>query len=66
VAKLTDPIRLAAYRDALGNWNVAGYIQFELTEEAHRWMKRELEDMTLKELKRLMFEYVAADGESMR
>jgi hypothetical protein len=37
VPPLTDPARLMAYRDALGNWNVRDYIQFELTEEAHRW-----------------------------
>ena len=61
--RLTDPTRLAAYRDALGNWNVSDFIQFELTEEAHRWIKRELDGVTLKEIKRLMYEYVAAGGE---
>ena len=60
---LTDPTRLAAYRDALGNWNVADYIQFELTTEARRWIKRELDGVTLKEIKRLMYQYVAAGGE---
>ncbi len=60
---LTDPERLAAYRDALGNWNVTDYIQFELTEEAHRWIRRELSNITLKEIGRLMYEHVAAGGE---
>ena len=59
---LTDPIRLAAYRDALRNWNVFGYIQFELTEEAIRWIKRELQGMTFKEIKQSMHEFVAAGG----
>jgi hypothetical protein len=63
VPPLTDPDRLAAYRDALGNWNVTGYVQFELTEEAHRWARRELDAIKLKELGRLMFEHVAAGGE---
>ena len=60
---LTDPIRLAAYRDALGNWNVGDYIQFELTLQARRWIKRELDGVTLNEIKRLMYEHVAAGGE---
>jgi hypothetical protein len=60
---LTDPDRLAAYRDALANWNVSKYNQFELTEEAHRWIRRELGNTTLKEIGRLMFAYVTAGGE---
>jgi hypothetical protein len=32
VPPLTDPDRLAAYQDALGNWNVTDYVQFALTE----------------------------------
>ena len=60
---LTDPDRLAAYKDALGNWNIRGYIQFELTEESHRWIRRELGDITLRDFGRLMCEYVAAGGE---
>jgi hypothetical protein len=63
VPPLTDPDRLAAYRDALGNWNVTDYIQFELTEQAHRWIRRELGDITLRDIGRLMHEYVAAGGE---
>ncbi|MCI0463154.1 MAG: hypothetical protein L0Z62_39915 [Gemmataceae bacterium] len=60
---LTDPTRLAAYRDALGNWKVTDYIQFDLTEEAYRWLRRELDNISLKEIGRLMCEYVAAGGE---
>lgn len=61
--RLTDPDRLAAYRDALGNWSVTGYIQFELDEQAKRWIERELGYIKNKDIKRLMYEYVAAGGE---
>lgn len=60
---LTDPDRLAAYRNALGNWNITDYIQFELTVQAHRWIRRELGSVTLKDIGRLMFEYEKAGGE---
>jgi len=60
---LIDPDRLAAYRGALSNWAVTGYIQFDLTEEAHGWIRRELGNITLKEIGRLMHEYIAAGGE---
>jgi hypothetical protein len=35
----------------------------KLTEESHRWIRRELGNITLKDLGRLMFEYVSAGGE---
>jgi hypothetical protein len=62
VPRLTDPDRLAAYQDALQNWSITDYIQFELTEEAHKWIRRQL-GITLKEVGRLMYEHVAAGGE---
>lgn len=63
MAPLTDPNRLAAYKDALGNWKYEGYIQFELTETAHKWFRREFNNLTLKEIGRLMFEYVTSGGD---
>jgi len=63
VPRLTDPIRLAAYREALGNWAVRGYVQFDLTEEALRWVESELSNRPLIEIGRLMYEHVAAGGE---
>jgi hypothetical protein len=60
---LTDPDRLAAYRDALSNWSVTDYVQFELTEEAHRWIQRGLGDIKYRDIGRLMYEYVATGGE---
>lgn len=61
--RLTDPDRLAAYRDALGNWSIAGYIQFELTEQAQRWIALELGYVKHREFGRLMYDYIAAGGE---
>lgn len=60
---LTEPTRLAAYRDALGNWNFTGYVQFELTEDAHRWLRRELDNISLRDIARLMHEYVGAGAQ---
>ena len=59
---LIDPDRLAAYKDALGNWAVTDYIKFKLSESAGRWIGREL-GIKQREIKRLMYEYVAAGGE---
>jgi len=63
VASLRDPDRLSAYSDALRNWEVSGYVRFELTEEAYRWVRRELNGVPLKDIGRIMFEHVASGGE---
>ena len=68
VASLTDPDRLAAYKDALSNWQFGdgswtSYIRFELSETAYKWVKANLGDITLKELGRLMHEYVDGGGD---
>jgi hypothetical protein len=63
MAPLTDPERLLAYKDALSNWAFAGYVEPELTEQAYLWIRRELGSFEIKELYRLMTEYVAAGGE---
>ena len=60
---LTDPDRLAAYRDALGNWAFEGYVSFELNENAQRWIERNLGTLEHREIKRLMYEFVATGGE---
>ena len=39
------------------------YIQFELTEESHKWIRRELGNITLRDIGRRMYEHVAAGGE---
>lgn len=61
--RLTDPDRLFAYMDALRNWSITDYVQFDLTEQAHGWIRRELGNVTLKDLARLMHEHVANGGE---
>ncbi len=63
MAPLTDPTRLEAYKDALSNWSFEGYIQFELTETAYRWIKQEFEGISLKEIGRLMHDFVEGGGE---
>ncbi len=62
MAPLADPTRLAAYKDAVSNWAIEGYIQFELTEQSYAWIRREL-DLPLRELKRLMHLHVAGGGD---
>ncbi len=63
MAPLTDPERLAAYKDALGNWSITDYIQYELTERAYKWIKRELHSIALRDISRLMFQFVSGGGE---
>lgn len=62
MACLTDPDRLTAYRDALGNWKVEGYIRFELTEHSHRWIEGHLGSTDYREIKQLMYEHVVVGG----
>jgi hypothetical protein len=60
---LTDPTRLRAYNDALANWAFEGFVRFELTPTAYAWIKRELDNVSLKDVARQMHEYVNAEGE---
>lgn len=62
MVKLTDDDRLRAYRDALSNWPYTGFVEFELTETAYKWLRRELEGITTRDLSRLMWEYVEGGG----
>lgn len=61
--RLSDPDRRFAYTDALSNWASHGYVVFDLTEESQRWVRRELDSITVREIARLMHEFVAAGGE---
>jgi hypothetical protein len=63
VAPLTDSDRLNAYKDALSNWQLAGYIEIEPNEAAYLWLRRELDGVSTRELGRLMYEYVLNGGE---
>ena len=62
MARLTDPDRLAAYLDALNNWAVDGCVSFDrFSKEGAKYL-REL-GAKQRELKELMYDYVAAGGE---
>jgi hypothetical protein len=63
MAPLTDSDRLNAYKDALKNWQFAGYIEYELNETAYRWLRSELDGVTTRELGRLMYDHVLNGGE---
>lgn len=62
MAPLTDPERLLAYKNALSNWQFGGYVNFNLTLQAHDWIRRELNNLPLRELARLIHEYVESGG----
>jgi hypothetical protein len=62
MAPLTDPDRLEAYKNALNNWRFEGYIEFDLTQQAHDWIRRELPNVSLREIVQLMHEYVESGG----
>jgi hypothetical protein len=62
MAALTDPERLQAYKNALSNWRFEGYVRFDLNQQAHDWIRRELRNVPLKELAQLMHEYVESGG----
>jgi len=63
VAFLTDPERLMAYRDAAANWQFEGFVCFQLNESAHKWLRIELDDVSTRELARLIAEFIAGGGE---
>jgi hypothetical protein len=53
---------LAIKNTLLANWKYSDYIQFELTEQSHRWIRTELDNVSLGEIKQLMYEYIFEDG----
>lgn len=63
MAPLTDPERFKAYKDAAANWRFEGFVSFQLSETAYRWLRTELDDISTKELARLICEYVHSGGE---
>ncbi len=63
MAPLTDEDRLRAYKDALSNWSYEGYVRFELTETAHKWLRTEFDSVTLQDLARRLWEHVNSGGE---
>ena len=63
MARLSDPDRLFAYTDALANWASHGYVEFNLSEDSYRWVRREFDAITLREIARLMHEFVGIGGD---
>jgi hypothetical protein len=59
---LIDPERLRAYQNALSNWSFEGYVRFELNHQAHDWIRRELENIPVRELAQLLYEHVESGG----
>ncbi len=62
MAPLKDEDRLRAFRNALSNWSYTGYVCFDLNETAYKWLRTKLDGVTLKELSRLMWEFVESGG----
>lgn len=56
MARLTDPILLGRYQQALRDWKLDGAI--ELIGRAHEGLRNTLEGVTVLEFKRSLFEYV--------
>jgi hypothetical protein len=57
---LTDPERSRCYLNALANWRYDGFIVFG--KDADRWFRAELPDHSHRELARLLYEHVKANG----
>ena len=53
-------VRLRCYRNALRNWNVAGYVRFK--EVAQQWLLGELGEYSLREIRRELHDYVDQGG----
>jgi hypothetical protein len=62
MAPLTDPERLLAFKNALSNWAFGGYIEFDLSEQSHTWIRCELRNTPLRDLALLMHQHVDAGG----
>jgi hypothetical protein len=57
---LTDPERSRCYLNALANWQFRGFVVF--LKDAVRWIRNELSEYSEKELSRLLYEHVEANG----
>jgi hypothetical protein len=62
VPPLTDPDRLAAFLDAMRNWAIRGYIEFDLSSTARKYVRETLGIGSLDELSRLMHQFVTTGG----
>jgi hypothetical protein len=62
MAPLSDPERLLAYRNALSNWSFSGYVEFDLTEQSHAWIRSELRNIPLRDVAELMHRHAESGG----
>ncbi len=62
MAPLTDPERLLAFKNALSNWAFSGYVEFDLTEQSHEWIRCELRNIPLREIAELMNQHAESGG----
>jgi hypothetical protein len=62
VALPEDPeVRVRCFRNAIRNWNVEGYIT--VTRRIEEWLKLELKEYSLREIKRILWEFSEAGGQ---
>jgi len=61
MARLTDPVILSCYRNALANWRFLGFVDF--TKLAQEWLQRELSGMLPRAFAELLHRYVRGGGE---
>lgn len=61
MATLTDPERLRHYPTAWRNWQYTGYVNW-VAGPASQWIQRNLPGFTLREVTRLISEYVVTGG----
>ncbi len=53
--------RMRCYRNALNNWKYDGYLDFKKASKKE-WLRENLPGRPVREIKRLLFEHVAAGG----
>jgi hypothetical protein len=62
MARLTDPERLQAYKNALSHFAIRGYVEFDLNKQSHDWIQKNLRNIPLRELAHLMQQHVESGG----
>jgi hypothetical protein len=60
MAPLSDPVLLAAYKNALANYRYEGYVRW--SEVAQNWVRKELGGYTVRAIAQRMCEYVSYGG----
>src|SRR6516162_325910 len=63
MAKLTDPVILRCYLNALSNWRFTNYVRF--TQLADEWLRSELEGHTQKSFAEMLLAHVKSGGQKV-